>query len=185
MSNATKRILAMSLKKLLESRTLDNITIQDLVDDAEVSRKTFYYHFRDVYDLLEWILIDEGKRLIEGNNTAGTWQQALRNVFTYFCENHAMIVNAYKALQKDEYLLEVHVSRLLRPLLEHVFDEQPDAGLVSAEDRQFILDLYSFGLVEFFLRWVGNGMKPDAEKLMNQIERIFTGSMENLIKKCV
>ncbi len=185
MSNATKRILAMSLKKLLSVRTLDSITIQDLVDDAEVSRKTFYYHFRDVYDLLEWILIDEGRRLIEGNNTAGTWQQALRNVFVYFHDNQAIILNTYRALHKDEYLIEVHVSRLLSPLLERVFDEQPDAGRVSAEDRQFILDLYSFGLVEFFLRWVGNGMKPDGEKLMSQIERIFTGSMENLIKKCV
>ena len=64
MSNTTKRVLAMSMKKLLGSRTLENITIQDLVDDAEVSRKTFYYHFRDVYDLLEWILVDEGRRLI-------------------------------------------------------------------------------------------------------------------------
>ena len=117
---------------------------------------------------------------MEDNNTAGAWQQALRNVFAYFCENQPIILNAYRALHKDEYLIEVHVSRLLRPLLERVFDEQPDAQRVSAEDRQFILDLYSFGLVEFFLRWVGNGMKPDSEKLMNQIERIFTGSMENL-----
>lgn len=184
MSNATKRILAMSLKKLLESRSLDSITIQDLVDDAEVSRKTFYYHFRDVYDLLEWILIDEGKRLIEDNNS-GTWQQALRNVISYFQNNKAMIVNTYHALHKDEYLLKVHVSRLLRPLFERVFDEQPDAERVSDEDRQFILDLYSLGMVEFFLRWVGNGMKPDGGQLMDRIERIFTGSMANLIKKCL
>lgn len=185
MSNATKRILAMSLKKLLSSRSLDGITIQDLVDDAEVSRKTFYYHFRDVYDLLEWILIDEGKRLIEDNNAAGTWQQALRNVFAYFHDNRSMILNAYRAMHKEEYLIEVHVSRLIRPLLEREFDEQPDAGRVSAEDRQFILDLYSFGLVEFFLRWIGNGMKPDGEVLMSRIERIFTDSMANLIQKCL
>lgn len=185
MSNTTKRVLAMSMKKLLGSRTLENITIQDLVDDAEVSRKTFYYHFRDVYDLLEWILVDDGKRLLETNNTAGTWQQALRNVFAYFRENQALTLNAYRSLHRSEYLIEVHVSRLLRPVLERVFDEQPDALRVSGEDRQFILDLYSFGLVEFFLRWIGNGMKPNGEKLMEQIERIFTGSMESLIKKCV
>ncbi|MCM1150029.1 MAG: TetR/AcrR family transcriptional regulator [Butyricicoccus sp.] len=185
MSNATKRILAMSLKKLLQTRALESITIQDLVDDAEVSRKTFYYHFRDVYDLLEWILIDDGRRLVEGNVAVGAWQKALRNIFAYFHENSAMIGNVYKSLRKDEYLLEVHVSRLLRPLLERVFDEQPGAGRVSAEDRQFILNLYSFGLVEFFLRWVGSGMKPEGNELANRIERIFTGSMENLIQKCI
>ena len=41
MSNATKRILAMALKDRLARQRLDEITIQSLVDDAEVSRKTF------------------------------------------------------------------------------------------------------------------------------------------------
>ena len=54
MANTTKRMLSLSLKKLLEKNTLDNITIQDITDDAEVSRKTFYYHFQDIYALLEW-----------------------------------------------------------------------------------------------------------------------------------
>ena len=45
MANTTKRMLSLSLKKLLKKNTLDNITIQDITDDAEVSRKTFYYHF--------------------------------------------------------------------------------------------------------------------------------------------
>ena len=52
MANTTKRALAAALKKRLTLTTLDKITIQQLVDDAEVSRKTFYYHFQDVYDLL-------------------------------------------------------------------------------------------------------------------------------------
>ena len=75
MANTTKRALAAALKKRLTLTTLDKITIQQLVDDAEVSRKTFYYHFQDVYDLLEWLLIDEGKRVLEGNTTADTWQK--------------------------------------------------------------------------------------------------------------
>ena len=45
MANTTKRMLSMSLKKLLSKTTLDSITIQDITDDAEVSRKPFYYHF--------------------------------------------------------------------------------------------------------------------------------------------
>ena len=76
MSNITKRALAASLKKLLERAPLDKITIQDLVDDAEVSRKTFYYHFQDIYDLMEWCIVEDGKRILEGNVTAGPAQCA-------------------------------------------------------------------------------------------------------------
>ncbi len=185
MSNAAKRVLAISLKELLARRPLDKITVQELADRAEVSRKTFYYHFQDIYALLEWILVDEGKRLLEGSVTAGSWQQGLWRVFLYFEENQAMTLNIYRSLQKDEDLLEIHVARLVRPVLERIFDEQPGSRQVSAEDRQFVLDLYAYGLVELFVRWIGNGMKPPGRRLMDQIEKIFTGSMAGLIQRCI
>lgn len=184
MSNPTKRVLAMSLKARLARQPLDSITIQELVDDAEVSRKTFYYHFQDIYALLEWILVDEGKKLLEGNFTASSWQQGLRRVFAYFEDNRAMIMNVYRSVQKKEDLLEIHISRLVKPLLERIFDEVPGHERVSREDRAFILDLYSFGLVELFLRWIGSGMRASGSDLMDKIERIFTGSMESLVERC-
>ena len=56
MSLLTEKALAASLKKLLEKKTLDKITVKDITDDCGVNRQTFYYHFHDVYDLVEWIL---------------------------------------------------------------------------------------------------------------------------------
>lgn len=185
MSNMTKRALSMSLKRMLNQKRLDDITIQDLVDDAEVSRKTFYYHFQDVYSLLEWIFLDEGKRLLQGNTTADTWQQGLGSVFDYFQENRTMIMNVHRSLQKDDRILKAHVSQLISPILQRIFDAQPNHELVNAEDRQFILKLYSFGLVELFLHWIDDGMKPDAEQLMGKIDRVFSGSMDYLIRQCL
>lgn len=183
MSNATKRVLAMALKERLTRQRLDDITIQSLVDDAQVSRKTFYYHFQDVYALLEWIFVDEGRRILRDISDAEGWQQGLRNIFRYFEENRGMILNIYRPLKHEEDMLELHISRLVRPLLERIFEEQPDQEKVSQEDRKFILDLYAFGMIELFLRWVGNGMKPEGEKLMEQIDRIFSGSMASLIQR--
>ena len=73
MANTTKRMLSLSLKKLLEKNTLDNITIQDITDDAEVSRKTFYYHFQDIYALLEWTLSEDCRHLLESKVKRGDW----------------------------------------------------------------------------------------------------------------
>ena len=55
MSDITKRALATSLKKLLSQKELTKIAIKDITDDCGVKRQTFYYHFADVYDLIEWI----------------------------------------------------------------------------------------------------------------------------------
>ena len=52
MSNTTKRALEASLKKLLLQKPLDKITIQVLTTDCGISRMAFYYHFKDIYDLV-------------------------------------------------------------------------------------------------------------------------------------
>lgn len=62
MSQITKRALAASLKKLLAEKALDRITVTDLTEDCGVNRQTFYYHFRDIYDLVEWIYTSEASR---------------------------------------------------------------------------------------------------------------------------
>ena len=75
MSEITKKALATSLKKLLSKKELSKITISNITNDCGVNRQTFYYHFKDVYDLLEWIYMNEFIQSMEGNNTYDTWQQ--------------------------------------------------------------------------------------------------------------
>ena len=54
MSQVTKRALEASLKKLLLEKPLHKITVSDITDDCGINRMTFYYHFKDIYDLVEW-----------------------------------------------------------------------------------------------------------------------------------
>lgn len=65
MPNQTKHMLAAALKELLARNTIDKITIGEITELAQVSRKTFYYYFRDVYDLLEWTLTDDAARVFQ------------------------------------------------------------------------------------------------------------------------
>ena len=54
MASTTKRALEASLKKLLLEKPLNKITVTDICEDCGISRMTFYYHFQDIYDLVEW-----------------------------------------------------------------------------------------------------------------------------------
>ena len=78
MANTTKRMLSMSLKKLLSKTTLDNITIQDITNDAEVSRKTFYYHFQDIPDLICYMMEQGSKELLENCLAQPTLEDKIR-----------------------------------------------------------------------------------------------------------
>ena len=62
MSNITKHALAESLKKLLLKKPLNKITINDLTTDCGISRMAFYYHFKDIYDLVEWCCLEDASK---------------------------------------------------------------------------------------------------------------------------
>ena len=59
MSNITKRAIEQSLKNLLMKKPLTKITISDITADCGMNRMTFYYHFKDIYDLVEWVCLED------------------------------------------------------------------------------------------------------------------------------
>ena len=75
MPNTTKPALEASLKKLMLHKPLDKITINDLATDCGISRMSFYYHFRDIYDLIEWVCVEDGRRALQDKKTYDTWQE--------------------------------------------------------------------------------------------------------------
>ena len=66
MTNDTKYALEASLKKFLLKKPIDKITIRDLTDDCGISRMAFYYHFKDIYDLVEWSCFEDASRALAG-----------------------------------------------------------------------------------------------------------------------
>lgn len=80
MSQVTKRALAASLIKLLSQKPLDKVTVKDIIEDCGVNRQTFYYHFKDIYDLVDWIFLEMASEFLEGKETYDTWQQGFTQI---------------------------------------------------------------------------------------------------------
>ena len=74
MSNTTKLALEASLKHLMLLKPLDKITISDLTTDCGISRMAFYYHFKDIYDLVEWSCLEDARKALRGKKTYDTWR---------------------------------------------------------------------------------------------------------------
>lgn len=73
MSNITKRALEDSLKHLLLKKPVNKITINDITEDCGVNRATFYYHFQDIYALIEWSCEEDSRKALSDNTTYDTW----------------------------------------------------------------------------------------------------------------
>ena len=101
MSQITKRALASALKELLEHKPLNKITIADITEQCGVNRQTFYYHFQDIYALLEWIYTTDAQRLLEGKRDGDTWQQGFLQVLEYIRDNRALVRNTYHSVSRE------------------------------------------------------------------------------------
>ena len=104
MSNITKKAMAQSLKKMLIVKELDKITITDITNYCGINRQTFYYHFKDIYDLLEWIFANEVVEKIEKETTIETWQENFKYVLDYMLKNKKFIIKTYNSLSRKTLL---------------------------------------------------------------------------------
>ena len=103
MSQITKNALATALKKLLSKKELSKITISNITEECGVNRQTFYYHFKDIYDLLEWIFTNEVIEEID-NEIEENWQQKFIYIFEYVIQNKEFIKNVYSSGSKEYFL---------------------------------------------------------------------------------
>lgn len=183
MSNSTKTDLEKSLKKLLLKKPFDKITINDLAGDCGISRMAFYYHFKDIYDLVEWICEEDGKRALQGKKTYDTWQEGLLQIFEAVLENKPFILNVYHSVSREQ--IESYLYQLTYGLLEDVIKEQSQDTLLSEEEMKFIAEFYKYSFTGIMLDWIKKGMKEDPNVIVDKISTTLKGSIANSVRNFI
>lgn len=98
----TKKALAASLKKLMEDSALDKISIREITEDCGVNRKTFYYHFENIYDLVNWLFEEEAIESVKQYDFLADYKEVVRFSMNYVEENEHVVNSALDALGRDE-----------------------------------------------------------------------------------
>ena len=177
MPNTTKAALEVSLKKLLLQKTIDKITINDLTVDCGISRMSFYYHFKDIYDLVEWVCVEDGKRALQDKKTYDTWQEGLEQIFEAVLDNKPFILNVYRSVSRDK--VESYLYKLTYNLIADVVNEKCAESKLAEEDKAFIAGFYKYGFVGIMLEWIDHGMKADYKEIVWKISITLHGNIAN------
>jgi len=180
MSQTTKRALEASLKNLLLQKPLEKITINDIAEDCGISRMTFYYHFKDIYDLIEWACEEDASRALAGQKTYDTWQQGFYQLFQMVLDNRPLILNAYHSISREQ--VERYLYRLTYNLLIGVVEEKAKGMSVREEDKQFIADFYKFAFVGIMLDWIKSDMKEDPQQIIYKLNTLIKGSFRKALE---
>ena len=136
MTNRTKLQLEDAFKKLLLEKPFHKITIKDLTDACYLSRMSFYYHFQDLYDLTEWILIEDAKKALNEKKDYAHWKEGLENIFEAVYKNKPFILNVYHDISKDQ--IEKVLFKLVHGLIESIVEERSIETNLIEQQKNFI-----------------------------------------------
>ena len=174
-SNITKRALASSLKKLMEAKPLSKISVSDICEACDMNRKSFYYHFKDKYDLVNWIYRNEFIMVATQKEQKTGWD-LLEDLCIYFYENH----NFYKKLLNvdgqnsfSEYFWDIVVT-ILSDDMEEIFGRD--------ENFDFYVNFYSDAFVCAMKRWLLEKDCMPAEEFTHLLKNCLLGTSNKIIQ---
>ena len=176
MPNRTKEMLAESLMKLLARRTLDKITIQDIVDDCGYNRQTFYYHFHDIYDLIDWIFAAQTQELIEKCRACGPLDVGVEAVIAYMQENRRLILNVLRSVNGEKLLDNLYGSA--QSIVLFALENHPGVQELSAEYRELVAEAFKYALAGLLIDWMRAGIPEDRVNKVRTMKAVYIGALE-------
>lgn len=176
MPNRTKEMLAESLMKLLARRTLDKITIQDIVDDCGYNRQTFYYHFHDIYDLIDWIFAAQTQELIEKCRACGSLDVGVEAVIAYMRGNRRLILNILRSVNGEKLLDNLY--RSAQSIVLSALENHPGVQELSAEYRELVAEAFKYALAGLLIDWMRAGIPEDRVNKVRTMKAVYIGALE-------
>ena len=170
MSEITKKALAETLKKLLSKNKLNKITIKEITEDCGVNRQTFYYHFQDIRDLVEWICVEETNKILNSNSNCKTWQEKFLSIFNLIYEEKIFVVNIYHSVSLE--ILRKNLYNMVYPIMYEEIDRMSKENKYKKEDIIFVTNFYKYAFVEIVLNWVEEGMKEEPKIIVDKVSKL-------------
>lgn len=180
MSQTTKHALEASLKELLQQKPLNKITVSEIAENCEVNRMTFYYHFKDIYDLVEWCCVEDAAKALKGKKSFLTWQEGFLNTFHVILENKLFVKNVYRSISKEQ--ITAYIGPLVHDLVLGVVKELSAGMTVSEADQKFIAGFYEYAFLGIVRDWIERDMKEDPEEIVSRTSILVHGNISRALE---
>ncbi|MBR1938599.1 MAG: TetR/AcrR family transcriptional regulator C-terminal domain-containing protein [Spirochaetales bacterium] len=158
----TKELLVESFRELAQNRTIDKITIKDIVDNCEYSSATFYRHFKDKYDLIAWAYSQDIEIVISKVIQAEkSWKESLFETAKYYSEHKEYLENLLLHTSGyDAFVLnmtEINYKALMKMMVK--------AGGPVDDEMKMVIRIYVSGTVCLTCEWILGRYKVSPESL--------------------
>lgn len=174
-SYITKRALAEAMKELMLKHPMEKIKISDIVELCNMTRQSFYYHFKDKYDLVNWIFYTEFVENIQNMIEKSGWL-LIEKMCMYFFENRQFYVNALKVRGQNSF--SEYFNEVMHPIIYSQFED------IFKDDKntEFYATFFADAIRVAITRWLQEEIKITPEEFVRMIKMAVTGLAYKLIK---
>ena len=177
----TKKLLAASLKRAMAQKPLSKVTVSEIIADCDVNRKTFYYHFEDIYALLKWMLEQEAIEVVKQFDLLSDYKEAILFVMDYVEDNAHILNCAYDSMGRDE-MKRFFYADFIGIIQTMVDGMEKELGVSAPADcKDFLCNFYTEALAGALIEWVKDRGKYSREQVLTYLTMIARTSLPAIL----
>lgn len=172
-SDLTKQKIADALKVLMQKKSFDKISVADITAYCDIHRQTFYYHFADKYELLNWIFHKELIAPLTQDFTLDNMYDKLNSMFITMKNEQSFY---QRALKINADVILNYINKLAVQEFSQTFDDIEKAYNLNPKDdkeNKLLAEFFGYGISGVVLDWVSRGMKETPKELTERIKHII------------
>lgn len=181
MANYTQKAILQTFEDMLREMRFDKITVTALVARCEISSNTFYYHYRDIYDLLDAWITKVKTEFLEATVEITDWAEKLKIVLHMMQDNAKLVFNLFDSISRER--LERFTFNSVRNLFYEEVRREAEGENIPDEIIRGVSDFCCFSILGYLLEFLWNGMEADIDMEVDRLNMIFAGAIEYVIGK--
>ena len=169
-----KNLIAETFVKLSDEKNIDKITVKDIVEACGISRQAFYYHFRDKYDLVNWIFYVDFIERMDWSSCRNEWDM-LEALCSHFYRERLFYQNALQVEGQNSF--REYFCGMLRPVLMLLTQNLVEEG----RKKEFYIAFLCEGVLGELVYWLREGSKITPEEFVEDLHDISLGLARKII----
>ena len=173
MPGEMKGIIADAFAALCMKKDINKITVKDIVEACGISRQTFYYHFQDLLDVVEWAVETAAQEALAISLKEDTLEAALEVFLKMAMQKHEIILRLMQSQRREHF--EKLFTGCIEQYLKEILQSQVASRAISTEDLDVAKRFYSCGIAGILLDYCDR-KDLDVKKLSRQLAKLLTSA---------
>lgn len=179
--NYTKNLINQEFIKLLNKKSLHNITVTEIAKQCKIERKTFYYHYENLPQLVKEIFDEELEDVIKEFNETLSWEESFISAEKFILDNKKVVKHMYESdykIELEKYIFSIS-GEIMRKYVRRVAKDTNAQEI----DIKLIAYFYQCALSSSLVEWVATDMKTDPKLVTRRLGKLMDGNILESLKR--